>query len=401
MTPWLAIVGLGEDGPEALSPAARALIENAEVLAGGERHLAMIPDDGRRRLTWGSPLENSLNGVLECRGERVCVLATGDPMHFGIGATLAKRVPPQEMTVVPAPSAFSLACARLGWARQSVECLTLHGRPLELLYPAVQPGARVLALGNDAKTPGEVAALLTACGYGGSKITVLEHMGGTKERRVEGLARDWADAGGADFNTLAIECAAGTEAAHLTRAPGLPDEAFRHDGQMTKREVRAATLAALAPAPGQLLWDIGAGCGSVAVEWLRLHPRNRAVALERNADRIALMAGNATALGVPHLHILQGTAPECLEGLAPPDAVFVGGGLSTPGLIETAWAALGPGGRLVANAVTLEGEQALVAFRAEHCGDLVRIAVSRAQAVGPFTGWRPHMPVTQLQATLR
>ena len=401
MTPWLSIVGLGEDGPGALSTAARALIENAEVLAGGARHLAMIPDDGRTRLIWGSPLGESLDGVLECRGKRVCVLATGDPMHFGIGATLATRVPPEDMTVVPAPSAFSLACARLGWPRDEVECLTLHGRPLELLHPAVQPGARILALSNDARTPGQVAKLLSARGYGDSRLTVLEHMGGPRERIAADTARDWRPGDFADLNTLAIECVAGPEAAHLSRAPGLPDEAFRHDGQMTKREVRAATLAALAPAPGQLLWDIGAGCGSVGIEWLRQHPRNRAVAVERKAERIALMAGNAAALGAPHLRILEGTAPESLEGLEAPDAVFVGGGLSTPGLIETAWAALGPGGRLVANAVTLEGEQALVAFRADHGGDLVRIAVSRAQAVGPFTGWRPLMPVTQLRATMR
>ena len=401
MTPWLSIVGLGEDGMEALAPAARALIESAEVLVGGTRHLAMIPEDGRERLSWTSPLSDLVEQILERRGQRICILATGDPMHYGIGVTLARRVPPEEMTVLPSLSAFSLAAARLGWALETVDCLTLHGRPLELLHPVLQPGARILALSDNAATPGKAAALLTARGYGESLLSVLEHMGGPRERRIDARAKDWGVREVADFNTLAIACLAGPEARELPRTPGLPDEAFRHDGQLTKREVRAVTLAALAPAPGQLLWDIGAGCGSVAIEWMRCHRRNRALALERNGERIALIADNAAALGTPHLKILQGEAPEALkelEKLEAPDAVFLGGGLSAAGVTEAAWGALKPGGRLVANAVTLEGEQALVALRAARGGELVRLAVSRAEAVGPFTGWRPLMPVTQLRA---
>jgi precorrin-6Y C5,15-methyltransferase (decarboxylating) len=397
MKTWLSIVGLGEDGLEALTPAARALVEAAEVLVGGARHLAMVPEDGRERLTWTSPLSDLVAEILRRRGQRVCVLATGDPMHFGIGVTLAKKVPAVEMTVLPAPSAFALACARLGWARETVECLTLHGRPLELLHTAVYPGGRILALSNDARTPGEAAALLTARGYGGSKIIVLEHMGGAKERVHEGIARDWGAERIADFNTIAIACIVDPQAPYLPRTPGLPDEAFRHDGQMTKREVRAVTLSSLAPAPGQLLWDLGAGCGSVSIEWMRAHPRNRAIAVERDKDRIALIAGNAAALGVPNIEIVQGALPAALDGLETPDAVFVGGGLRS-GVIDDAWNALKPGGRLVANAVTLEGEQALTAFRAARGGDLTRIAISRAQAVGPHTGWRALMPVTQLLA---
>ncbi len=396
--PWLSVLGLGEDGPAGLAPAARALLDRAEVLVGGARHLAMIPQDGRERLTWPSPLAPMIEEILARRGQTICVLATGDPLHYGIGATLAKRVPAAEMTVVPAPSAFSLACARMGWPRETVTCLSLHGRPLALLHPAVQPGARILALSNDAGTAAQVADLLKTRGYGDSRLCVLEHLGGPKEGRVEALAKDWDAPDLADFNTLAMACVAGPEAAYLPRTPGVSDEAFRHDGQMTKREVRAATLAALAPAPGQLLWDVGAGCGSVAIEWLRADPRNRAVAIERSDERVALLAHNAVALGVPSVQIVTGAAPEALRGLEPPDAVFLGGGLSAPGLIEACWTALGPGGRLVANAVTLEGEQALVAFRAAHGGELVRIAVSRARAVGPFTGWRALMPVTQLQA---
>jgi precorrin-6B C5,15-methyltransferase / cobalt-precorrin-6B C5,C15-methyltransferase len=398
MTPWLFIVGLGEDGMAGLSPAARALVESAEVLVGGARHLAMVPEDERERLTWTQPLSDLIEDIAARRGQGVCVLATGDPLDFGIGVTLARRIPIAEMTVVPAPSAFSLACARLGWPRAEVACVTLHGRPLEFLQPAIQAGARILALSNDAETPAKVAAILTARGFGASRLSVLEHMGGPKERRVEGLAQDWSEPGIADFNTLAIACVAGPNAVHLPRTPGLPDEAFQHDGLMTKREVRAVTLAALAPAPGQHLWDIGAGCGSVAIEWMRTHPRNRASAVERQAERVALMAGNAAALGVPNLDIRHGQAPEALDGLEPPDAVFLGGGLSAPGLIGRLWGALKPGGRLVANAVTLEGEQVLAGFHIQNGGEMIRIAVSRTHALGPYTGWRTFMPVTQVRA---
>ncbi len=398
MTPWLFIIGLGEDGLAGLSAAARALIESAQVLVGGARHLAKVPEDGRERLTWTRPLSDLIEEIAARRGQAVCVLATGDPLDYGIGVTLARRIPAAETIVVPAPSAFSLACARLGWPRAAIECVTLHGRPLELLHPAIQPEARILALSNDVDTPAKVAALLTARGYGASRLTVLEHMGGPKERLVEGLAREWGETGIADFNTLAIACAAGPDAALLPRMPGLPDEAFHHDGQMTKREVRAVTVAALAPAPGQHLWDIGAGCGSVAIEWMRSHPRNRASAVERQADRVALMAGNAAALGVPSLDIRHGQAPEALDNLDPPDAVFLGGGLSTPGLIDTLWGALKPGGRLVANAVTLEGEQVLAGFHTRNGDELIRIAISRTHPIGPYTGWRTFMPVTQVRA---
>lgn len=300
--------------------------------------------------------------------------------------------------MVPAPSAFSLAAARLGWSLAEVETLTLHGRPLELLHPSVLPGAKLLVLSEGGGTPGRVARLLCERGYGESRLVVLEHMGGAREEVHEGTAADWAEREIADLNTIAVDCVAGPEAALLPRTPGLPDAAFRHDGQLTKREVRAATLAALAPVPGQRLWDVGAGCGSIAVEWMRAAPRAEAVAIERNRERVAMIAANASALGTPKLEIVAGAAPAALEGLGAPDAVFIGGGLTTEGLLEACWSALQPGGRLVANAVTLEGEQALVAWRSRIGGDLVRIAVSRAEPVGPFTGWRPLMPVTQFQA---
>lgn len=398
MTPWLSIVGMGEDGLPGLTPPARALFDGAEVLIGGQRHLDMAPDDGRERLAWPTPLTAIVAEIERRRGQRVCILATGDPMHYGIGVTLAKAIPHEEMTIIPAPSAFSLACARLGWTLDEVETLTLHGRPIGLVQPAIQPGARLLLLSDSAATPGQVAEVLRARGYEESQITVLEHMGGPKERTVSATAARWRANDVADFNTVAVECAAGPDAALLPRTPGLPDDAFKNDGQLTKREVRAVTLASLAPVPGQLLWDVGAGCGSIAIEWMRSHPRARALAVERAKDRIALIADNAAALGAPKLEIVEGEAPAALAGLEPPDAVFVGGGLDAPGNIEACWQALKPGGRLAANAVTIEGEQALTRARERFGGELTRLAISRAEPIGTRTGWRALMTVTQLKA---
>lgn len=400
--PWLSVIGIGEDGLDGLSAAARRHLDAAEVLAGGARHLAMVPDDGRERLPWPSPLSAAVDAIIGRRGgQRMCVLASGDPLCYGIGATLARRVPAAEMTIIPAPGAFTLACARLGWPRAEVETLSLHGRPLALLHAYVQPGARLLALTADGTTPAQVAALLRARGFGPSRLTVLERMGGPFERRFDGRAADWPapDPEAADLNTLAIACEAEPGAPRLPRTPGLPDDAFRHDGQLTKREIRAVTLAALVPVPGQMLWDIGAGCGSIAIEWSRTHPACRAVAIESRPDRLALITGNAEALGVPRLQVVAGRAPEALAGLPRPDAVFIGGGLTVPGVIDAAWDALPPGGRLVANAVTLDGERRLIDLYERLGGALTRLAVSRAEPVGRFTGWRPLMPVTQFAVT--
>ena len=392
---WLSVVGIGEDGMDGLSPAARALLEAAEVLVGGARHLAMVPPDGRERLAWPSPPRLLLDRLDERRGRRVCVLATGDPMCFGVGNMLVRRFRREEMSILPAPSAFALACARLGWPEHEAELLTLHGRPLSLLEGALRPGARPVLLSADASTPAAVARLLAERGYGDSRMWVLERMGGPAERVLEGRAGAWPHPPGADLNTIALDLAAGPGAALRPRVPGLPDEAFASDGQLTKREVRAATLAALAPAPRALLWDIGAGSGSVAIEWLRAERTARAVALEPRADRRATIAANAAALGAPRLEVREGRAPAALAGLEAPDAVFVGGGASEPGVLDACWDALRPGGRLVANVVTVEGEAAVLERRARLGGDLARIAVARAAPVGPFTGWRPLMPVTQ------
>lgn len=400
MTPWLAIVGIGEAGLDSLTPAARAAVESAELLAGGERHLAMVPEGGQERLPWPTPLTDAFDELESWRGRPVCVLASGDPQWFGVGVTLHRRFPPEETLVIPSPSAFSLAAARLGWSLADVVTLTLHGRSVAGFEAAVQPGVRVLALSRDGTTPAAVAEILRRWGFADSRLVVLERLGGPAERVIEGSAQQWPDTPVADLNVIAVECVAGPDARVLARTPGLPDDVYRHDGQLTKREVRAATLAALMPLPGQRLWDVGAGCGSVAIEWLRAAPWTRAIAVEREARRLVLIAENATALGTPELEVVEGSAPDALGGLAAPDAVFVGGGLAAAGsdLLEVCWQALGPGGRLVANAVTLEGERALAEWRAGNGADLARIAVSRAEGVGPYTGWRPLMPVTQLRA---
>ena len=395
---WLSIVGIGEDGLEGLTPRGRMLVDGAQTLVGGERHLAMLPEDGRERLTWPSPLTDLMPHIAERRGTPVCVLATGDPMFFGIGVTLAKHFGADEMDVVPSLSAFSLAASRLGWALADVEQLTLHGRPASLIVPFILPGARLMILSDGADTPAQVAEILAERGYGDSRIYVLEHMGGPQERGLEGTAADWQHTNIAPFNTVGVDCVAGPDAVVLPRIPGLPDDAFASDGNMTKREVRAATLAALVPIPGQHLWDIGAGCGAISIEWMRTHPNCRATAIESRSDRIGLIARNAIALGVPRLGMIEGQATDVLAGLDAPDAIFIGGGASTPGLIDLCWEALQPRGRLVANVVTLEGEIALSAFRERRGGDLTRIAVSRAEPVGPFTGWKPLMTVTQLTA---
>ncbi|MBK3737415.1 precorrin-6y C5,15-methyltransferase (decarboxylating) subunit CbiE [Azospirillum brasilense] len=392
---WLSVVGIGEDGWDGLSPAARALVEGAELLAGGARHLALVPElSGQERLPWPSPLSDAYPALRARRGQRVCVLASGDPSWYGIGATLSKLVPVEELSIVPAPSSFSLAAARLGWPLQDCGTLTVHGRPLELVIPHLQPGARLLVLCWDGTTPARLAALLTARGFGPSRLTALESMGGPCERRIVATAEEWSSERVADLNTLAVECVAAPGARALPRTPGLPDDWFEHDGQITKREIRAVTLSWLAPRRGELLWDVGAGSGSIGVEWMLSDPTNRAIAVEYKADRAARIPANAAAFGVPGLELVRGKAPEALDGLPAPDAVFIGGGLTNDGVLDACWSALKPGGRIVANAVTLESEALLIATHKRRGGQLSQIAVSRAAPIGGFTGWRPLMPVT-------
>ncbi len=399
MSAWLAVIGIGEDGAAALAPAARALVAHAETLIGGRRHLALIPEGRAERLEWRRPITLSIAEIAARRGRRVVVLASGDPLCYGVGAMLARSFAPEEMTVLPAPDAFALAASRLRWPRETCTTISLHGRPLDALRLHLAPGARLLALTTDGTTPGAAAALLRESGWGASALTVLDHMGGPRERRHHGTAATWPATPVADLNLLAIECRPDAGARAFSRLAGLPDDAFFHDGQLTKREVRAATLAALGPLPGELLWDVGAGCGSIAIEWLRSGMLMRAVAIERAPARADLIAANAVALGVPELEIISGAAPAALAGLAAPDAVFLGGGLSDPSIFAAAWRALKPGGRLVANAVTLDGEARLTAIAARHGGTLVRIAVARAAPVGDHSAFHPLLAVTQLALT--
>ena len=399
MMPWLTVVGMGDDGPDGLAPAARAVVEQARVVVGGQRHLDLLGPGERECIPWPQPF-SALDETLErLRGRAVCVLATGDPTCYGVGSILVERFGLDAVRIVPAPSAFSLARARLGWAAQAVQTLSLHGRPLALLHPFIQPGVRLLALSANAGTPGEVARILCERGYGGSRLTVLSHLGGEKERMHTATAGAYgAHDAVADLNTLAIECVADPGAALTPRTPGLADELYEHDGQLTKREVRAMTLAALGPVPGQLLWDVGAGCGSIGIEWMRTHPDCRAVAIEPDAGRVAMIAANSAALGTPGLEVVNGRAVAALEGLDTPDAVFVGGGITEPGLLDRCWSALGPGGRLVANVVSVEGEAVLDRWHHSHGGSLTRIAITRCEPLGRYRGWRPLMPVTQLAA---
>lgn len=395
MKPWLTIVGVGDDGPEGLAPGPRALLNGADIIVSSQRILERTDFGDTETHAWTSPIEDMLAQIESWRCKNVIVLATGDPMHYGVGATLARHIPTGEITVIPAPSAFSLAAARLKWALQDVETISLHGRPVSLLHPFVQPGAKLLALMGNGESVHEAAELLCARGFGRSNLTVMEHMGGPYERIVTLSARKCGSQDFADFNTLAIECIADANADILPRLPGLADEAFTHDGQLTKREVRSITLAALGPAPGALLWDVGAGCGSVAIEWMRAANEARAIAFERNEARIKMIAENAVALGSPGLEVVAGDVRKTIDDSTSPDAVFLGGAVTSDDVFKTCWSALSPRGRLVANAVTLEGEAALIARHDAHGGELVRIDISHVANIGTRRAFRPRMAVTQ------
>ncbi len=392
MADVVIVVGIGADGWEGLSPTSRRALLSAEVIMGGARQLDLLPDESSaERVAWPSPLLPALPGLLDaCRGRAVSVLASGDPLFHGIGGTLVRLLGADRVRVLPHPSSVSLACAAMGWTADSVEVVSAVGRPVSAVAAAVQPGRRVLVLSADGDTPALVARLLVESGWGASEVTVLEELGGPGERRTSTLASGWSGSAG-PLNVVAVECRGGPL---LPRVPGLPDEVFANDGQLTKREVRAIALSRLAPVPGQLLWDVGGGAGSVAVEWARTHPSCRATAVEQHAERAERITRNAHALGVPGVRVVVGTAPDALAGLEPPDAVFVGGGVTAPGLVQRCWDALKPGGRLVVNAVTLESEVVVAEGHRRLGGDLVRVAVQRASPVGGFTGWRPAMPVT-------
>ncbi|WP_085595398.1 MULTISPECIES: precorrin-6y C5,15-methyltransferase (decarboxylating) subunit CbiE [unclassified Pseudomonas] len=396
MSPWLTVVGIGEDGFKGLGRNARHALLGASRIVGGQRQLELLPACIRgERQPWPSPF--SLEPVLAQRGTAVCVLASGDPMFFGVGASLARQLPAEELLILPAPSSCALAAARLGWPLQEVVSLSLVARPLAALNAQLANGLRLLVLSNDRHSPAAVAGLLRERGFGPSRISVLEHLGGPLERRIDGTADDWQDPAIADLNLLAIDCRASLDAPRLSRLAGLPDSAFAHDGQLTKRDVRAMTLARLAPMPGELLWDVGAGSGSIGIEWMRAHPSCRALAIEADAGRQQLIEHNRDTLGVPGLQLIRGSAPQALAGLERPDAIFIGGGVTRDGVLATCWERLKPGGRLVANAVTLQSEMTLMDWRQRHGGELTRIHVAQAQPLGEFDTWRQALPITLLE----
>ena len=398
MSKWLTIIGMGEDGWDGLSARARHTIETAEVIVGSSRLLAFLPATRAEIHEWPQPFAAVVDRIRPLAGRQTVVLATGDPLNYGVARKLMEFIPFAEMEIVPHLSAFSLAASRVGWSLPDCDTLTLHGREAAHIEPFIQPGVSLIVLTADRSTIPEVARRLVARGFGQSEITVLENMGGAREHQSRFIAGAVPDAAFSDLNTLAIRCIAAPDAKIFSRLAGLPDDAFQHDGQLTKREVRAMTLAALVPTPGQLLWDVGAGCGSISIEWMRAARGTRAIAFENNTERLSMIAANADALGAPRLKVVAGEAPRTYEGQPAPDAVFIGGGIWIPGVFENAWAALKPGGNMVANVVTIEGDLHLFDLHEKHGGDIVRLDVSTLTHVGRLRALKPRMAVTQWRA---
>lgn len=387
----VTVIGIGEDGLDGLAPAQRARVEGAEVLAGGARHLSLVPGYSGDTIDWSGGIDAGLDAIAAHidTGRHVVVLASGDPLDCGVGKNLVARFGAERVDVRPHPGAVSLTCAALGWSRPDVQALTIHGRPLETIHLYLAPGRRLVLLSQDGKSPAEVAALLSEAGYGPSRITVCERLGGPHERFIDGTAADWSAPVCADLNTVAVELVAEPGVRPLSRLPGLPDDAYEHDGQLTKRFMRAVTLASLAPVPGETLWDLGAGAGSISIEWLRAHETLRAVAVERDLARAARIRRNAAALGVPRLDVVVNDSLAVLESRSgAPDAIFIGGQVAAPGLLHKAWARLKPGGRLVANAVIEPSRDALVAFTDSHGGECTAIAVEGKALITHYIGYK-------------
>ena len=392
---WLTIVGVGEDGYDGLLARARLAIAEADVIVGSERLLAFLPDSNAERHEWPQPFSAVVERITPLRGRKTVILATGDPLNYGVARKLMTFIPFAEMQIIPQLSAFSLAASRVGWSLPDCDTLTLHGRHAANIEAFIQPDVRLLVLTEDASTIAEVARRLVARGFGKSQIIVLENMGGPRERQSSLTAETVPPMDFSPLNTLAVHCITTPGATMLSRLAGLPDDAFEHDGQLTKREVRAATLAALSPWPDKLLWDVGAGCGSIAIEWMRAARGCEAIAFEHDPERLKMIAANADRLGTPRLKLVAGEAPVTLTGQAAPDAVFIGGGLGIPGVFETSWAALKPGGAMVVNVVTIEGELHLYDLHEKHGGNLVRMDVSHLTHVGRLRALKPRMAVTQ------
>lgn len=390
---WLTLIGIGEDGRDGLSPAADRLVAQAKFIIGGARHLALLGQTEAGTMVWPSPFETGIKEILSRRGTQVCVLASGDPFLYGVGSLLSTHVPAEEMICLPAPSSLSLAAARLGWALQDCEIISLHGRPFERIIPHLHPKAKLLVISWDEKTPAKLAELLVARRLGHSRMIILEALGGPREKIADMRAEDFKDCTIDPLNLVALEIKVEPDSPYIPLTPGLPDEWFENDGQITKREVRALTLSALAPWPGARLWDIGAGSGSIGIEWMLAHPRNRAVAVEAREDRAARIARNAAALGVPDLTIMIGRAPDIFSQLPEPDAIFIGGGGGN--VIDAAFEILPSGKILAVNAVTLETQSAIAERHARHGGRLIMIDIAQADALGGFRGWQRARPIVQ------
>jgi precorrin-6Y C5,15-methyltransferase (decarboxylating) len=395
--PWLTIIGIGEDGPDGLSAASRAALAQAELVIGPAQHLALLPAISCRTIEWPVPFADGIALLLAHRGQKVAMLASGDPFWFGAGSSITRNLSPDEWLAHPAPSTFSLAAARLGWPLQETACLGLHAAALEHLRPHLVAGGRILVLLRDGEAVVALATYLVTRGFGASRLHVMEALGGPRERirSVRADALDISDI--AHPVAVAVECAGGGPT--LPCVSGLPDDLFDHDGQITKQPIRALTLSALAPRPGETLWDIGAGSGSIGIEWLLAHPANRALAIEADEMRAERARANALALGADRLEIVIGAAPDALPEGPMPDAVFIGGGLSQ-GLLEALWARLPAGSRLVVNAVTLESEALLALWHGEKGGALLRLELAQAAPLGSRRGWRSSYPVVQWSVVL-
>lgn len=401
----VTVIGIGDDGLDGLSVSARTLLDDATFIVGAPRHLEMLsPDDARARLQWSKDLAGDIEKLgLHRDTHKICVLATGDPLMHGIAVRLIERYGTDQVHVHPAASAFSLAAARMGWSLSDpmVSCVSVHAKPFEVLNRYIHTGVRLLILSRDGDTPAQIAALLVERGFGKSTVTILERLGGTAEKRHDLIASESASGTIDNLNTVAVDCISGADGATWSLAPGLPVDAFDHDGTITKPEVRAVTLAALAPKPGETLWDIGAGNGTVAIEWLRVEPRSHAVAIERDGVRAARITKNALALGVPELHVVQGDFPIVKDQDFPvADVVFIGGGIVGGGdVLVGALNTLKAGGRLVANAVTLEAQAKLIDAQQIHGGSLVKIGIATSGSVGPHLGLKPALDVLQWRMT--
>jgi precorrin-6Y C5,15-methyltransferase (decarboxylating) len=395
----IVVVGIGAGGWDEVPVRHQQLIRDAAVLLGGKRHLDLVPDvPGQRREPWPSPLRDGLPALLDSIGAAgdVVALASGDPLVSGVGTTLIDLLGPENVRIEPALSSVALARARMGWPAESCAVVSLVGRDVALVARELAPGRRILALSSDDSTPGHVANLLVKAGFGASKMAVLGDLGAESETARTATASTWAGAS-PRLNIVAIECVGAPLGGWVA---GLPDDAFEHDGQLTKRDLRASALSRLAPTPGEHLWDVGAGAGSVGIEWMRAHPTCTTTAVEASPERAARIARNATRLGVPGLSVVKGRAPDALADLPTPDAIFIGGGATRPGVLDTCLAALHPGGRIVVHGVTLETEQLLAAAYQEHGGELTRISVETSAPIGTFTGWTPARSVTQWTLTV-